>query len=82
MEFGSQITIRPFLIQQTTMRQSNIEKRERLARRNTSIRSDYAVEYRKGYRLEVILQTLESRYALSVATLEDIVFSRGKYKEL
>ena len=63
------------------MRQSDIEKRERLAKRNDSIRSDYAIEYRKGYRLEPILETLKDKYALSVATLEDIVFSRGKYKE-
>mgnify|MGYP001381382071 CR=1 FL=1 len=70
-----------FSINQNYMRPNDIEKRERLAKRNTSIRSDYAAEHRKGYRLEVILQTLETRYAVSVASLEDIVFSRGKYKE-
>lgn len=63
------------------MKQRDIEQRERMVKRNAAIRADYLKEWRKGYRLEKILRTLESRYALSVATLEDIVFSRGKYKE-
>lgn len=57
------------------------ERRERLRVRNEKIREKVLEEWKKGYRMDKIIQDLQKVYALDAYTIEAIVREKGCYNE-